>query len=416
MNRSKSITNLAAALATAQLGIGPATKGSENETFGNRYADLAATIEACKKPLAENGISVLQLIGGGPLEYAISTMLTHASGEHISEELKFTAPDGIHATTGLVTYWSRYALRGMLNIPAADDDGNSAAGKPDARQLRREIESERIRMDGEIKYVPGATTDLNAPVMLGDSWKAVICHVGGAETKGKPLGELSRKSIQFLANDWTPKKNGIAETNLKNAAKQGLATMPAEAPAPETAPLPLPEDKTGKEGLLNKTEAAAATTPEPPKWREAVVRWMGSKNKLAGKTLGEVADSKSGQFVKALDGAACLRRMAGLAGTTMIRENAELEKQDPDELLAAIKCAVEEAKPFDDAKWLAGLKTEELREEVARRIWALGVSEEDADKNLVASGLEPVATANEETLRTVIAQWETVAKSMKGAQ
>ena len=68
MKHSESIKSLAEALAVAQGAIGGATKASENPFYKHRYADLKSVWEACRKPLADNGLAIIQTASVAPPE------------------------------------------------------------------------------------------------------------------------------------------------------------------------------------------------------------------------------------------------------------------------------------------------------------------------------------------------------------
>src|SRR5277367_2131889 len=57
---SEQTAELATALAKAQGQMGPAIINKQNPHFKNRYADLAAVMEAVRKPLSDNSLSVTQ--------------------------------------------------------------------------------------------------------------------------------------------------------------------------------------------------------------------------------------------------------------------------------------------------------------------------------------------------------------------
>lgn len=128
-NRSTEITNLAAALCKAQGSMAGAKKDSENPHFRNAYADLASVWEAIRKPLTENGLSVVQFpcTKGNGVE--IETILLHVSGEYVSNVL--WVPCSKNDAQGLgsaITYGRRYALMAVTGIAPVDDDGNDATG------------------------------------------------------------------------------------------------------------------------------------------------------------------------------------------------------------------------------------------------------------------------------------------------
>ena len=136
MTRSESIAELAVALAKAQAVVSTAAKGAENPHFKSKYADLASVWDACRKPLTDHGLSVVQsprmTFANGAGLVDVETLLLHSSGQWISDTI--TVPVSKLDAQGVgsaVTYARRYALAAFASVAPADDDGNSAfAGGP----------------------------------------------------------------------------------------------------------------------------------------------------------------------------------------------------------------------------------------------------------------------------------------------
>jgi hypothetical protein len=123
MTKSDSITALAKALAKFHSNAPSIHKNATNPHFKNSFADLGGILGAVRGPLAEVGLSVLQLVGEGTL----TTVLLHESGEFIES----TAPlivskNDMQGLGSAVSYQRRYSLQGVLSLAASDDDGNSA--------------------------------------------------------------------------------------------------------------------------------------------------------------------------------------------------------------------------------------------------------------------------------------------------
>lgn len=127
---SRTIAALAAALAAAQGKIVGAEKDRENPHLKSKYATLAAVWEACRAPLSENGLAVLQPATTEGNRVTVTTILTHKSGEWIAETLALTAAQTTPQAVGTaITYARRYSLSAMVGIaPDDDDDGNLASG------------------------------------------------------------------------------------------------------------------------------------------------------------------------------------------------------------------------------------------------------------------------------------------------
>lgn len=131
MNKSDDIKELAMALSKAQAILKGALKDSSNSFFKNKYADLASCWDACREPLAANGLSVVQTpCNDAPDSISLETILMHSSGQWISSV--FSMPVSKHdaqAVGSAITYARRYALSAIIGIAPEDDDGNAASGK-----------------------------------------------------------------------------------------------------------------------------------------------------------------------------------------------------------------------------------------------------------------------------------------------
>ena len=134
MNKSESLAKLAEALAKAQGAIENAKKDSENPFFKSRYADLASIWDVCRKPLSDNGLSIIQIPEFIEGKIRLTTVIAHASGEWISGDLDMipvkAEPQGIGSC---ITYARRYALSSFAGVATEDDDGNAASGKTDMK-------------------------------------------------------------------------------------------------------------------------------------------------------------------------------------------------------------------------------------------------------------------------------------------
>ncbi len=140
-NRSASIATLAMALSKAQGEMEGAAKDSTNPHFKSKYADLASVWEACRKPLAKNGLAILQPVTADGQHVTVTTILAHSSGEWVSESLTMTAQQATPQAVGsTITYGRRYGLSAMVGIAPEDDDGEAATarGFSDAPTPQRE--------------------------------------------------------------------------------------------------------------------------------------------------------------------------------------------------------------------------------------------------------------------------------------
>ena len=135
MNKSDSIKELATALAKAQGTIKGALKDSSNPFFKTKYADLASVVEAIRQPLADGGLSYVQISHESKDAACIETVILHSSGEWLScgpVSVPVTKADA-QGFGSAMTYSRRYSLSAAFGVAPEDDDGNAAAAaKPTA--------------------------------------------------------------------------------------------------------------------------------------------------------------------------------------------------------------------------------------------------------------------------------------------
>lgn len=134
MRSSDSVAALSDALAKASEQFGEVVKSTKNPFYKSTYADLSALINATRPALSKHGLVVIQspkMAGNGVQGVTVTTMLCHASGEWMSDDL--TLPVAKYDPQGYgsaMTYARRYAYQSMLNLAGElDDDANAASGK-----------------------------------------------------------------------------------------------------------------------------------------------------------------------------------------------------------------------------------------------------------------------------------------------
>lgn len=133
------------ALAKAQGKIVNALKDKKNPFFKSSYADLASIWDACREPLSNNGLAVVQTIEGSKEDIILNTWIGHSSGQWMKSKMPLTVipeqrkdkngnviasvvtPQAIGSS---ITYARRYALSALVGICAdQDDDGEKAMGR-----------------------------------------------------------------------------------------------------------------------------------------------------------------------------------------------------------------------------------------------------------------------------------------------
>jgi hypothetical protein len=130
VEQSEQINELAAALSKAQGQMTGALKDSANPFFKSKYADLAACWESARKPLADNGLAVIQATTDKDGTLYLVTTLAHSSGQWIKGWLPVKCKDDSPQAMGSgLTYARRYAFAGIAGIAQIDDDGEAAQGR-----------------------------------------------------------------------------------------------------------------------------------------------------------------------------------------------------------------------------------------------------------------------------------------------
>lgn len=130
---SESLGELFGALCKAQSEMEMAKNDSRNPYFKSKYADLASVVNASRKALTKNGLSVIQRVlpNGGEVSY-MHTRLCHASGEWIESKMPITPPkNDIQSIGGYMTYLRRYTYASIVGVVSVDedDDGESVVGR-----------------------------------------------------------------------------------------------------------------------------------------------------------------------------------------------------------------------------------------------------------------------------------------------
>lgn len=152
VSQSEEIKDIVTALTKAQAIMKPAVFNRINPHFKTRYADFKSCMDACRAPLADNGIAVIQSCETSDGKINLITMLAHISGQWMKSEFPLIASKMDSQGIGsAMTYAKRYSLCGMVGIVAdeeGDDDGETAVGrgiqedtsKQDAKDLKKLLE------------------------------------------------------------------------------------------------------------------------------------------------------------------------------------------------------------------------------------------------------------------------------------
>jgi len=154
------LSKLIEALSKAQAVIQGAVKDSKNPFFHSTYADLASIWEACRKPLTDNGLAVIQITKMIEGKLYLETILSHISGESISsvyplnpmrqeKERGWFASEDPQSLGSALTYARRYTLAAIVGVSPEDDDGEAAVGR--GAEMDRSKKPESLPTEGSAK-------------------------------------------------------------------------------------------------------------------------------------------------------------------------------------------------------------------------------------------------------------------------
>ena len=99
---------------------------------GYKYADLAQCIKTAQKPLANNGLAVVQLLTETEKGTNIETVLTHEAGGYISSSTLMAmaslsggaAKNPAQLMGASITYMRRYTYAAIIGLAQTDDDAS----------------------------------------------------------------------------------------------------------------------------------------------------------------------------------------------------------------------------------------------------------------------------------------------------
>ena len=148
---SEKIDSLALALSKAQSNIENVAK--DKQAYGYKYADLASCLDAIKKPLGDNGLSIAQLVSQEGEKHVLITMLLHESGQWLRsmfsiENVVMKQCNSLQQLGAGITYARRYALSAMIGLTQEDDDDAQGLGK----DRQKEEQGDRNREEQKDRY------------------------------------------------------------------------------------------------------------------------------------------------------------------------------------------------------------------------------------------------------------------------
>jgi hypothetical protein len=209
LNMSDEIGKLAESLAKAQSVIEGAKKDASNPFFKSSYSTLSSVWDACRKPLSDNGLSVVQtteFMPEHPDMVCIETILCHSSGQWIKGKLAVKPVKADPQSVGsCITYLRRYSLQSMVGIAPEDDDGNAASGKNDTKnEAKKEVKEIEQPKDEFISMAQKnrlfAIAKATVPPWPTEELKLYLIHEYGIESSAAIPKAKYDEVIKYVEN------------------------------------------------------------------------------------------------------------------------------------------------------------------------------------------------------------------------
>jgi hypothetical protein len=232
MERSESIVNLIAALASVQNELPEVTKTRTADTgkYSYTYADLPDIISATRPILLANGLVITQVVGeiydcnGSPI-INVETMLIHTSGEYIIGKGSLIIPrTDPQAVGSAITYARRYGYCAIIGLAAEEDDDAAAAMPIEQHQAskyqHRQIPAVKLTPSIKPSPAPARSSSSNANADAG----SFIMPIG--KYQGKRLADIPLGYLQWVLDS----RMRIEVKNAVGEYINQLANEPIEEP------------------------------------------------------------------------------------------------------------------------------------------------------------------------------------------
>lgn len=233
MEKSENINELAAALAKAQAVMKPAKMDSVNPFLKNKYADLGAVIEASRKPLADNGLAVSQMVSTDGDIITLETILLHSSGQWLSSHMSIQADQSkgmsfAQSVGAVITYMRRYSYSAIVGIYADEDTDDN-----DHQQARQQARPQTVQAHVQAKKEPVSAVlarlgqEEEAPALVEVPHD--VLQAERFQTRdGQSYGKLTTEKLSYMVNAMTEalkKEPNAADVEERQAKLEAARTI-----------------------------------------------------------------------------------------------------------------------------------------------------------------------------------------------
>lgn len=137
--KSEHINEIATALCKMQGELQDTCKSTQ--AFNYKYSDLSSILTYIRPIMADNGLSVSQLVNGeGSGQIGVETILMHSSGQWLSSNsfMHVQGQNLAQEAGKVITYLRRYSLAAIIGLTQKDEDAviKEPVKKPTKAQLK----------------------------------------------------------------------------------------------------------------------------------------------------------------------------------------------------------------------------------------------------------------------------------------
>lgn len=182
---------------------------SENNHFGNKYADLGEVLDCVREPLQKNGLLLLQLLTVAPA--SLHTRIVHIGTGQTIDSYHPLLPEkgGPQPFASCMTYARRYAIKALFGMVDVDDDGEAAQDRAPAKKTQ----PAKPRQENEENIVNGLSVHA----------AAALCTTTEGLTS---LWNRAKKALK--GKEWEIAKQALMDRKEALDAKQPVKDEPAD--------------------------------------------------------------------------------------------------------------------------------------------------------------------------------------------
>lgn len=153
------------ALVKTQLELIPPAKDKINPRFKTGYSSLDAIYQACRIPLAKNGLTLSHSVETADGKTYLITTIYHISGQSMHNRIPiFVEQQTSQSFASALTYSRRYAVCAIIGLPTEEDDDGERAVSQETKVRQPGLSEKQAK---EIKELVGSDEALMKRILGG---------------------------------------------------------------------------------------------------------------------------------------------------------------------------------------------------------------------------------------------------------